>query len=427
MKHRFPGKPIPSFPMDFLRLCGIAKCQHATLASPDKDLRPSPRAPSHAPPPQSHISPPPCGTEMSRGGGRNWPCLQPALTHPVPGGLLASWPRSRAPHRQPGMPRRAPVTALLARPPPWTPLPEMPRSRGSPSSLPHGGGGGRRHTSAGRGAGRGPAERGGRQRSAPGDPRAHKGPFVAAAGARKEPLSRGRGCFLLERPDSALLQGARGRWGLSRSPGLPGDPVLLQLEAGERCQGHPQHWCTGRVGAHLLPPPRIGGGVVPSALCAGDGAAGHPEDREEAPSQELTRHSGWTRSSSQPGEPQKPRGPVSTPPMGRRGGGGTRQPPPSLLPPRKQELPLPTSPHRAAAAPCPHPASSIPGGLPHICQQRSAYQPSGAKGLAATASSDGWFSAAFSVTLGQGAFPTGEGRASPGERQLSAFRCCRAG
>lgn len=161
-----------------------------------------------------------------------------------------SWPRCRAPRCQPSVPRHTPMAARS----PSSPDPCFPRclppKRAHPLS-PHRDGGGRQHTSAGRdGGAQQSGERGGLQRSAPGDPRAHKGPFVAAAGARKEPLRRGGGRFLLAAPRAALVEGAMGRWGLSWSPGAP---VLLREGRG---------WATPRAAAEgagtplTLPPPQ---------------------------------------------------------------------------------------------------------------------------------------------------------------------------
>lgn len=186
------------------------------LASLDENLRLRPRVPQLCPPPlRSRVSPPRCGTEMNWGGGTvetGCGCTPPI--HPVPRGPLA--PEQSSPSPNWHGPATFPSPRCSLSPLPRTPFPEMPRSRVGPSSPPHADGGGRRHTSAGRGAGRGPAERGGRQRSAPGDPRAHKGPFVAAAGARKEPLSRGGGRFL---PTRLRL---KVRWGDGGSHGARG-------------------------------------------------------------------------------------------------------------------------------------------------------------------------------------------------------------
>lgn len=132
----------------------------------------------------------------------------------MPGG---SWPRSRAPCRQPSASGHAPTIALLAHrahPDPSSRNASLPSQ---PILSPWRWGA---HVS-GRGAGGDPAEQGGLQHSAPRDPRAHKGPFVAAARARKETLSRGGGCFLPAAPQLGSAQRCDGEMGAfmeSRAP-----------------------------------------------------------------------------------------------------------------------------------------------------------------------------------------------------------------
>lgn len=226
-----------------------------------------------------------------------------------------------------------------------------------------------------------------------------------------------------------------GDGGGSQSPGLPRDPVLLRLEAEERCQGHPQpqRWCRGRAGTHLMPLPGIAGVVVPSALRAGDGNAGHPRDREEAPSQELTRHL-WDSAVPRLNQLQLPaRGATKAPWPHPRSSHGARRGDshchPCFLPDSTWGMSCLFPRACAELQPLPahisHPPSPAASGT--SASSAALISLVGGKELSATASSDGCFSAAFSVTLGQGAFPTGEGRASPRERQLAASHCCRAG
>lgn len=164
MKHELPEIPTP---LSLWISCGFVvspKCQQATW---HLQMKICIRA---CPLPWSRISLPCPGTKM------NW------------GGKFGSAHAGRAPG-----PRAELPTANAARPgvlpSPLLSLALLPRSRfleflaPEPAHpLPHAGGG-QGHTSAGRGAGRGPAGR--TPALCPRDPRAHKGPFVAAAGLER--------------------------------------------------------------------------------------------------------------------------------------------------------------------------------------------------------------------------------------------------
>ncbi|XP_055565424.1 transcription initiation factor TFIID subunit 4-like [Falco cherrug] len=114
VKHGFPGKPAP--PSLWIS-CGFVVSPKHQRATWHLQMKTCTRAcaPSHAPHPEPHL--PTSGQEGSQ-------------------------PRSRAPGHQPGMPRRTPITALLARPPPWTPISRNASLPSRPILSPPTGGGG---------------------------------------------------------------------------------------------------------------------------------------------------------------------------------------------------------------------------------------------------------------------------------------------